>query len=197
MKKYLFVFLLIIHPLVASAAGELLPDAQSESAVQSPTDVVAKYYEEIEKGNIYYLGRFYSEHAKSEFRVIANKIWEIAEAKREPTVKEFFGAGRKPYQLKLMSDEEVLSAILEYFINVRQSIPETTSGKVEVMGHIFYGDDMAYVLTKTMIKVRDIPLESLEVIPVKLVGNEWQLELRQDLKSFSTVFDKIIAEEVD
>lgn len=194
MKKLLILLALLTWTLPLLAANEPLPTAHKSNSALSPTDVVAKYYEEIEKGNIYSLGKFYSDHAKSEFRTLADKILEINEVERDPLVKEFFGAGRKPYHLKLMSDEEVLSAILEYFINVKQSLPDTSTGKTEVMGHIFYGDNMAYVLTKTVIVMGDSSLDSLEVMPIKLIGNEWQLELRHDLKSFSAVFDKIIAE---
>ena len=49
---------------------------------------------------------------------------------------------------------------------------------------------MAYVLTKTIMTMKDSSLESLEVMPVRRVGQEWRLALRQDLKLITKVFDE-------
>jgi len=164
----------------------------TSTLAQSPTEVASQYFNDVSKGNIYELGKYYHPEAKIEFRSLMSFLNEAELETQEALVAEIFGAGRKPYHLKLMSDEEFLSSFLEFVYNTQKSIDKISIGKSSALGEVFEGNDMAYVVIKTKGLVGSYEVEAFDVMPFKRDKGSWKALLNTKTKTAAMSMSAVV-----
>lgn len=173
----------IIAVLLTLSLNTLAQTSVTQTPAPTPTEVANVYLSEMISGNVYELGKHYHPEAQKDFRQIMQFIFGLEDDIKNSLVKEIFGIGVKPYQLKLMSNEEFLSGFIEnVIVAVFNEFPDISLKDMHAIGEVYEGENQAYVITKILGSVAGVDMESYDVLPFKKDKGIWKAMLTSKIK---------------
>lgn len=149
-------------------------------AQESPESVATALTEALQTGDFEHAARLMAPDAIADFRDL---IIQLAELDSSGEFAEALFDGDAPDDFDAVSPEQAFAGFMRVLM---AGSPELfgmmSTMRVEVIGHVMEGDDLAHVVTRNQGEMLGVEYEAVDVVSVRLVDGQWRALLKQDLK---------------
>ncbi len=173
-------------------AGALLAAGPTPSAAQqeSPEDVARQYVAAMQAGDWNGMAALMHPEALAELRGLFDPLLDIPEARM--VIQQFYGAASLE-EARARSDTAVFANFIEFVSSQEPLVGEAIrSSRVEFIGHLYEGDELAHVLYRMTMTVEGLPVTQIDVFTVRRSGSTWRGMLKGDLSAFAAAIRQAV-----
>ena len=166
----------------------LLCTAGMALAQGSPEATVKSYMTALQKEDVKKFVSVMHPAALADFKKMMMPVVELAVAKKkEAQVMPLFKGVKDAAQLKKMAPADVFAAFYKGLLGVMPQLSQVLSGsKMEVLGHVKEGKDIAHVVYRATMTVGRVKVKKVDVTSCKLYKGKWMIMLSGDIEGLAT-----------
>ncbi|MRR54892.1 MAG: hypothetical protein EG822_10345 [Deltaproteobacteria bacterium] len=160
----------------------------SSSLVYANTasETATEYFSTLKQKDYRRAATFFDPAALGEFRQMMGFVQEIPDEGQQQFYTIFFGPEANKESIAKLTDADFFASFLRATIAQAETLGGVNFGKMEVLGEVKEGKDVAHVVTRNKITVGEVDVEALEVISFKRIGNEWKALLSGKIKGLAS-----------
>jgi hypothetical protein len=158
----------------------------AKSASETATD----YFSVLRQKDYDRAAAFFDPNALGAFRQMMSFMSEIPKEAQEEVYTTFFGAGANKESIAKMSNARFFASFLRFIMASADEAGGLKFGKVDILGEVMEGKDVAHVVTRSNVSVGDIEVEAMEVVSFKKHGKEWKTLLSGNIKGLANQLKK-------
>jgi hypothetical protein len=152
--------------------------AFAKTASETATD----YFNVLKQKDYGRAATFFDPAALGEFRQMMSFVDEIPAEGQKEFFAVFFGPEASRESIARLSDSHYFASFLRATMAQAESVGGVNFGKMEILGEVMEGKDVAHVVTRNKVSVGEIELETMEVVSFKRTGSEWKALLSGKIK---------------
>jgi hypothetical protein len=179
-----FVGLSVVGAL--AVASPTISYAQEES----PEDVAVQYVSAMQAEDWNSVASLMHPAALTELRGLFDPLLDIPEA--TPVILQFYGVSTLA-EARAQSDTAVFANFVAFVSSQDPMVGEAIrSSEVEIVGHLYEGDDLAHVVYRMTMTVEGISVTQLDVFSVKRFGSTWRGMLKGDMSAIAAAIGEAV-----
>ena len=160
--------------------------SSSITFAKTATDTAADYFNTLKQKDYNRAATFFDPAALDEFRQMMSFVNEIPGEGQVQFFTTFFGPGASRESIGKLSDTNFFASFLRATLAQAETVGGVNFGKMEILGEVMEGKDVAHVVTRNKVSVGEIDLEAMEVVSFKRIGNEWKALLSGKIKGVAS-----------
>ena len=164
----------------------------SVAYAQTPESIAKSYFEMLRNKQWTQIAQLYDPGALRDFREMMSFLLEVPDESASQVLGALFGPGATKQGVKAMSEAEFFAAFLGGVMARSAQLGQLNFETIEVLGSVGEGDSLRHVVTRTHISLADMSMESMEVVSLKKVENEWKLLLQGKIKGMAQQIKKAL-----
>ena len=163
----------------------LLIITSSSAFAKTPSEAANDYFGMLKDKNYKAAALLFDPSALKEFRQMMGFTDEVSPEAQKQFFTAFFGSESNMKTVSKLSDVEYFSSFLTAVFAQLESVGGVNFDKMEVIGEVMEGNNIAHVVTRTKVSAGEIELESMEVVSFKKSDKEWRALLSGKLKGIA------------
>lgn len=174
------------------AAGALVATWPTASAAQqeSPEAVAIQYVTAMQLEDWQRVASLMHPDALAELRGLFDPLLDIPEAR--PVILQFYGATSLE-DARAQSDTAVFAHFVAFVSSQEPLVGEALrSSDVEIIGHLYEGEDMAHVVYRMTMSLEGMSVTQLDVFSVKRYGPTWRGMLKGDMSAVAAAIGEAV-----
>ena len=152
----------IVHFVIA-----ILLLSSSPSFAKSASETAIDYFYTLQQKDYNRAATFFDPAALGEFRQMMSFANEIPAEGQQEFFTAFFGPEANRESVAKLSDASFFASFLRATMSQAEAVGGVNFEKMEILGEVMEGKDVAHVVARNKVSVGEIELEAMEVVSFK------------------------------
>jgi hypothetical protein len=160
--------------------------SSSTSFAKTPSETATDYFNVLKQKDYNRAATFFDPAALREFRQMMSFVNEIPDEGQQEFFTTFFGPEANKESIGKLSDANFFASFLGATIGLAETAGGVNFGKMEILGEVMEGKDVAHVVTRNKVSVGEVELEAMEVVSFKRIGSKWKVLMSGKIKGVAS-----------
>jgi len=151
-------------------------------SAKTASETATEYFGTLQQKDYDGAAKYFDPAALGEFRQMMSFVSELGEDVQTMYYTTFFGEGATKDSVTKLSDALFFATFLRSVMAQADAAGGINFDKMEVLGEVMEGKDVAHVVTRNKVSVGEIEVEAMDVASFRKIGEEWKALMSGRLK---------------
>ncbi|MBI1919445.1 MAG: hypothetical protein HYS23_00025 [Geobacter sp.] len=153
---------------------------------KTASETATEYFNTLQQKDYARTATFFDPAALGEFRQMMSFMNEIPEEGQQEIFTALFGPQASRESVAKLSDANFFASFLRATMAQTEAVGGINFGKMEILGEVKEGKDVAHVVTRNKVSVGEIEVEAMEVVSFRKIGSEWKALMSGKIKGIAS-----------